>query len=317
MSAKKMRELSEQLDAREKELAGAKARLMELEKRVNDYQARESAIVDALAQAQESARRLLRDAQTQRDELIANAESRLSEAAAEAERRIGEAAAEAERTIGSASAEGESIVARARTEAANLRLGAEAEVENCRIQLAGLKRELAEAAESASRQAERFKAYLGQVQVGGDEPDELLTSAPADAVLPEDYANPSELMRSIYKMQGRDIPDSAAEEELQAEPDEPVAEQQPLYSWGWHTPQGGVHAEEEPPAAEPEPVKAEPDPAEEPAAEETSEDHVWTVDEIIEGELSGVEEAAEEPAVLDEKGAIDLDAIINDIIKMD
>ena len=292
MSARKLKELQEQLEQKCRELEAAVAHSTELEKIVEGYHARETAIVNALTQAQESAQRIVGDAKVQSSELTADAERRLNEAAEEAERKLNDANTEAERIIIEAKDKAAQHKHEAASEADNLRTAARAEVENCQAALVSVKREIAEAAERAARQAERFKEFLGGVKLSDKVDAEVAPerTEQTEPVTPDDYSTPSELMRSIYAIQGRELPQSA-----NAEPEQPQIEAEP--------------AQEQPEA---EPVAQEQEA--ETAQVQGAEERVWTVDEIMNSELPH-EDAPKD--ALGGEDAIDLDALISDVLNTD
>ena len=160
-----------------------------------------------------------------------------------------------------------------------MRTAARAEVENCESVLASVKREIAEAAEKAALQAQRFREFLDGVKLADNVDSGLAPQEDGqdgnEPETPENYSSPSELMKSIYAIQGRELPTNIAE---------PDAEQN--------------------------------DTAEDEAAQD-NEDHVLTVDDIINAEAPDNEKPNDSRSALGSEDEIDLDALINDVLNPD
>ena len=219
---RRTRELQEQLAAKTAEAESLSRRIEELNASVKEYQGREQQVVLALTEAQSSAQRLVRDARLQVQEIYDEADKKRDEAAEEAKRIVEEAEKKAAEILEAADGE-----AKRRTSDAEERARA------CERATAEFKEELARAAEDAHRQAARFEQYLtGRVPDAEETALEgkglaaLIKEPPKD--LPDDYDNPSDLMHSIYRLQGRDIPvaenpDASADAAPEAAPEEDEA----------------------------------------------------------------------------------------------
>ena len=204
---RKTRLLAEQLEQRNAEVDFLNRQISELNTLLDEYRSKEQAIAMALTEAQTTAARLVRDARVQVKEIYDEADRMKVIAEDEAASIVETAAEKAARIVEDAEAEARRRVAEAAEKAAE-----------CERASASFRQELERAAEEARVQAERFQMYLsGRVPEAEESAMEgrglsaLIQDPPAD--LPEEYENPGDLMHSIYKLQNRDIPVDAAEEE--------------------------------------------------------------------------------------------------------
>ncbi len=279
--SKKIRELQEALDRREQELIEKGLKIEELSAKNLDYQRRESEIVEVLTEAQATAKRILTEAEAKRDGMITEAEERV----AEHERSMKTKQLEAQK-------QADGIVDDAKQEAKRLLAQADASLAEYKSSADKLKAEMAEAALQAQKQAERFKDFLGGVQLVSTDGAEYKNeyTGIADAVeankagLPESYDDPSQLMRSIYAIQGRELPDAAqnpaAEKDENEKPKEEISQTAENQTDGFES--------------------------------EAPDGHVWTVDEVINAKGDTAQPAA------DDLGAdIDLDELIDGMIGKD
>ncbi|MCE5236344.1 MAG: hypothetical protein ABFC62_04075 [Clostridiaceae bacterium] len=267
---------TKQLEEMSAELAQLKARGEEMEKKLLEYHAKEEAIIGALTEAKSAAARIITAAERMRSDMLDEAEQN---------KRL--AAEEAERTVAEAIARAEAVSLDARQKADELLIGVENEAQMYRETLAAFNEQLFAAADHVKTYAEKFEALARGEAIEDDSAEiDYGTAAlrrsmeqPA-AELPEDYANPAELMRGIYALQGRELP----------------------------TVEIGVsEAEEEPAAAEEEAAFSGPETGEAEGEGEEEAEHVWTVDEIISDALA---KAESEIAVDDQ-----LNALIDDVLK--
>jgi len=205
---RKTRLLAEQLEQRNAEVDFLNRQISELNALLDEYRGKEHAIAMALTEAQTTAARLVRDVRVQVKEIYDEAD-RLKVVAEDEAASITEAAAEkAAKIVEDAEAEARRRIAEAADKASE-----------CERASASFRQELERAAEEARVQAERFQMYLsGRVPEAEESAIEgrglsaLIQDPPAD--LPEEYENPGDLMRSIYKLQNREIPVEDAAEEL-------------------------------------------------------------------------------------------------------
>ncbi|MEG1811053.1 MAG: DivIVA domain-containing protein [Clostridia bacterium] len=206
MKAKVLKELQGTLEQKERDISALKDRVSELSGKIDGYQNRETAVLNALTEAQTTGKRIIQEAEKRRDELVMLAENE--------KMRI---LHEAEEITNNAKHGAESITADAKMEAKRMLAQAEASMEEYRANADKLKAEVAEAAASAQHQAERFREFLGGVKLTNstDYNSEFadISGMPdhKNIKLPEDYNNPAELMKSIYSIQGRNIPIAATE----------------------------------------------------------------------------------------------------------
>ena len=176
----------------EEMLAQKDNEIKELNARLSEYQSRNDAVVGALAEAKAAATRILAAADVKRDEIIA---------AAEAEKK--EISAQRDSILDDAKAEAEAIIRAAMDKAREAEDRAEF-----------FRNYVKESADAVRRQAENYAAFLGEYEVSG------IGAAPCDKTVetPDEYADPAELMHSIYDIQGRDIPEEAKQPEEDGEP---------------------------------------------------------------------------------------------------
>ncbi len=280
MFGSKARRLEELVEKRDMELAALTERSAEMEKKLAGYYAKEEAIIGALTEAKTTAARIVSAAEKVRDDMVEDAEQSKKLASDEAERVLAEARAHAER-----------IEREAGERAEEQLLSVETELQMYRETLSAFNAQLILAADDAKAHALKFEALARGEAISDDSveiqygTDAMHTRLEREAEeLPETYETPSELMRGIYSLQGRDLPplgghkneaDEAYEEKAQAPaeaelPSEPVIE-------------SGESAEEE------------------------KEDHVWTVDEIISDAMAKTEGDITVDA--------QLNALIDDVLK--
>lgn len=205
---RKTRLLAEQLEQRNAEVDFLNRQISELNALLDEYRGKEQAIAMALTEAQTTAARLVRDARVQVKEIYDEAD-RLKVIAQDEAASITDAANErAAKIVEDAEAEARRRVAEAAEKATE-----------CERASASFRQELERAAEEARVQAERFQMYLSgrvpeaeETAMEGRGLSALIQDPPED--LPEEYENPGDLMRSIYKLQNREIPvEETAEEE--------------------------------------------------------------------------------------------------------
>lgn len=267
---------TKQIEEMSAELAQLKARGEETEKKLLEYRAKEEAIIGALTEAKSAAARIITGAERMRSDMLDEAEQNKRLAAEEAERIVAEAAAHAE-----------TVSLDARQRADELLLGVENEAQMYRETLAAFNEQLFAAADHVKTYAVKFEA-LARGEAIEDDSAEIgygtaalrRTLEQPTAELPEDYANPAELMRGIYALQGRELPavELAASE-----------------------------TEEEPAATDGEAFIGEPETGEAEGEGEEESEHVWTVDEIISDAMA----KAESDIAVDDQ----LNALIDDVLK--
>ena len=194
------KELQEALERKEQEIK-------ELSGKIAEYQSRNDAVVAALTDAKAAANRILGAAEVKRDEIIARANQ--EKEAIEAER--------------------DGILDAAKAEAAAIIKAAEDKAKLAEERAEFFMNYLRDSAEAVRRQAAGYESFLRDYEEAG------VGSAPPMNVVetPKEYRNPAELMRSIYSIQGRDIPQAVKEqEEAASEPEnaEPQDEEDRIWT---------------------------------------------------------------------------------------
>lgn len=163
---------------------------------IDGYRAREAAVVSVLASAQETAK--------QRVEA--------------AERRAGELEREAQRKA-------EEIERQARAESERILAGAKEDVAEYQAAIDRYNAALETAAEEAAENARRFASFargrkLREAQIAQDAAAFPCAQPQAEAIeLPDAAGDPAQLMRNIYRIENRVLPDSVVGG-MQPQPDE-------------------------------------------------------------------------------------------------
>ncbi len=177
------KDLMRLLEERQERVNLLMRRVETMEELIKGYQTREQSVVDAMAAAQDAADRYLAESQKRAEAILLNA------------------GREAEETTRKAQAERRELLKK--TEAA---------VAEYERQIRAFNEALEENAAEAVRSTNRFAAALRKQKLPlSDLPDEarglsgIAPEAPAD--LPETGGNPAALMRNIYKLENRDLPD--------------------------------------------------------------------------------------------------------------
>ncbi|MDO4572660.1 MAG: hypothetical protein Q4C13_04760, partial [Clostridia bacterium] len=198
------KEMKQLLEERMERIGLLEQRLETLERLLDGYRAREQAIVEALSNANETARQRVGAAEAEAQRLKAEAEERAGKLVAEAETRAAavrdaaeqESAALLEKTQRSVRAYEDALAA----------------------YNANLERSAAEVQASAARYAafiQERKLDAGELfnEVGGGA---LTANAAVADELPDPDGDPKTLMQNIYKLQNRDIPAEAIQPAQQA-----------------------------------------------------------------------------------------------------
>lgn len=214
------KELIAQLAEREAHIARLEQRIQTMDGLIEGYHSRETAIVNALTHAHETAAEVVEEAEKRAREILDEAET----AAAETRKR--------------AQADADGMLEQARSHSAQLLTQAEATVSEYETTIAAYNAALEQAAAEAAANAQRFAAFSrGHKIQPADLTEEVdglheLPFAPR-MDLPDPEGNPAQLMHNIYRIQNRVPPEGGA----------PVAPPAP--------PEGGHDAPPAPPRAEP------------------------------------------------------------------
>lgn len=282
------RELIEQMELRLKQQASA---IEQLEQVVTDYRGREKAVTDAMTEVAAVRARVTGEAQKQADEILTEANTARQSAESEAQEMISTAYQSARDIVKGADAERKQKLDQ--TEAA---INTYAEI------LRQYNEMMKDQVKQAEENARQYAAYYRQLSVAVPEllgdTQGLADAADEDLTLGEIDDDPAKLMRNIYTIEHRDIPEaevpdrtSAEEEELPAQdiPDEQTMPEDE------HTLPEDEHTAPEETAAEPACDAAEPDAASADAADEDAMPPV--VSDLVE---DGEDEAAELDKLLDD-----------------
>lgn len=190
---RKNREYEEQIARYEAEISANRAKFQEYESRIAEYQSKEQALAHALMEAQNLATRLVHDARVQVKEIYDQADSTLENAKRDAQHIRENAAEDAAKLVNDAQVEAQRRKDDMMSELLSYRQNAEQ-----------FKKDLDDLAGSAREQANMFAAYIeglssrAQFKLFGSD----------SMKLPDEYDTPAELMRNIYKIQGRDLPEN-------------------------------------------------------------------------------------------------------------
>ncbi len=302
---RRVRELEQALSQKETELNSLRQQVAELGATVEKYRYQESAIAGALTKAQAAGERIIQEAEEENAAILRRAADDKREAELEARGLIEDAQRRAAL-----------IEEEAKQKARQTAARAEGFMENYRTSAQKLVAEFRKTATMAADQATRFVGNMNELERGLDQSVEItheydhlsaMHETPAQD-MPDDYTDPASLMRSIYAIEQRDLP------ELQEEP-EPILDADP---------QMELPLEEEP---EPETVWQEHKTADpftswagsleqseavaQPWGKETislddrDDGRVWTVEEIVE------RTSADGNAEIDDE----LNAIIEDVLR--
>jgi len=198
---KRVRELELELSEARSQIDERDEQIAQLKKDLTAYQNREQAIVMALTEAQSTAAR--------RIELAKEEAAAILKAAEEQKQTLEE---QTDGILAKANEEAAAIREQSIADAQTRLRQTEASVAEYELRLSLLNDQLKKTAAQAQAQAEQFAAFLNGTVI--DTPDavdevrdlhKLVAEEIAD--LPEQYDSPSELMHSIYQIQGRQLPD--------------------------------------------------------------------------------------------------------------
>lgn len=270
----KAKEVQLALEEREDELKKLRETLRQRETenatmrtQMEGYQKDREAVISALTEAQETARRIITQARMRSEDMIREAEEKTRALREQHDGIIAEAESRAQEIVERAQACAKESEARSAAKASE----AEAHAKKFREYVK-------HTADNIKRQAEEYAEFLSGAAG---------TAVEGTLDLPEDYKNPAELMKSIFAIQGRDIP--VAEPEKVETAAAPVEEAAPT--------------EQAAPVAE---AKGELNLIQGYAEPETQGDKLWTVDEVM-------QEGEPAQSSVDD----DLNAIIGDVLKLD
>ena len=200
------KELIAQLAEREAHIARLEQRIQTMDGLIEGYHSRETAIVNALTHAHETAAEVVEEAEKRAKEILDEAEA----AAAETRKR--------------AQTDADGMLEQARSHSAQLLTQAEATVSEYETTIAAYNAALEQAAAEAAANAQRFAAFSrGHKIQPADLTEEVdglheLPFAPR-MDLPDPEGNPAQLMHNIYRIQNRVPPEGGAPAEPPAPPE--------------------------------------------------------------------------------------------------
>lgn len=171
----------------QKELEQKEQQIQELSRKLKEYQEKNDAVVSALTDAKSAANRILGAAEARRDEIIAAAMKEKAEL-------------EAQR---------DGVLDKARAEAAAMIAEAEAKAKEYEKKAVSFQNYIKHTADMVRKQAENYADFLENYEHLG-----AGTTVDADAA-PSEYKNPAELIKSIYNIEGRELPVEAKQPEEQ------------------------------------------------------------------------------------------------------
>lgn len=251
---RRVKELEQAIEQRDGEIAQLRRRVDELSADVEKYRLQESAIAGALTRAQAAADRMLKEAGDEKTEMIRQANEEKLEIETEAKGILVDAQRRAE-----------IIEQDAKQKAHDAARRVEAFMTQYRASAQQLITEFRHIASDATGRVKSFSDYMNGLNL--DEAVEItreydhvsaMDETPAQD-MPDDYADPASLMRSIYAIEHRDIPVMQAAAGEEKEPSSDAGDTE--------------NAEKEPePEIEKEPVpEIVPPPAPEPVPQRTPE----------------------------------------------
>lgn len=272
--SKELTEKENALQALTQEIAALKGKIQEQETRILSYQEREGALVSAMTQVE------------------ALSKNRMAETESQVQAMLDDAKKEADAALSTAKERAAAVLSQAKDQAAAMLAQAEASVKEYKCNTDALNARLIAVSKQAKAQLASLEEWMQRSVLFTDNEEDIeeLQSLQRavlaeETAAPETYANPAELMQSIYSIERRDLP---------AREDEPMTEQ----------PQPETTAAEEPAAEEP--AVEEPVP-EEPETEKTQP--LWTVDDIVASVIDG------EPPKTDTDSDAYLKQLIDDILQ--
>ncbi len=171
----------------QKELEQKEQQIQELSRKLKEYQEKNDAVVSALTDAKSAANRILGAAEARRDEIIAAA---MKEKAELETQRDG-------------------VLDKAKAEAAAMIAEAETRAKEYEKKVECFQNYIKSTADMVRKQAENYADFLENYEHLG-----AGATVESDAA-PSEYKNPAELIKSIYNIEGRDLPVEAKQPEKQ------------------------------------------------------------------------------------------------------
>ncbi|HRX59326.1 MAG TPA: hypothetical protein P5075_11185 [Eubacteriales bacterium] len=225
----KRQEMQQLLEERIQRITLLETRIDTMEQLIDGYRRREQAIIDTLRSSQESAEKTKADALRRAEEAVSQAEQRAEQALASAE-------AEAAAIRAAAQEKADALLTAAKEESARLQAEAAVAMRAHEEALASYNALLQRSAGQAQESAAQFAAFMAGQRI---EPPAAMQD------LPDPEGDPAQLMRNIYRLQNRPIPEAA-------ETDAPVEPGHQSQAEAWQeAAQPSAETEAETPAPEP------------------------------------------------------------------
>ncbi|MDO4564553.1 MAG: hypothetical protein Q4C04_02925 [Clostridia bacterium] len=215
-----IREQAAEIDSLNQQIQLLRTKNAEQTELLNEYRAKEKAISAALTEATTTAEKMLTEAQSKADEIRAEIEAELSSVKKESEVLIEVAYQNARDIVKEAN------------EQSRLRLEqTEASIQSYGELLKQFNNSVRESCLQAEENAKRYAEYYNKLSVAipdliGETKNLSELAGDAERELPDAEDDPAQLMRNIYTIQGRDIPEVEVQPESmdgETSPDEPVA----------------------------------------------------------------------------------------------
>lgn len=201
----KRQEMQQLLEERIQRITLLETRIDTMEQLIGGYRTREQAVIDTLRATQESAEKTKADA-------LHGAQETLSQAKRSAEQTLASAEAEAAALKAEAQEKADGLLAAAKEESGKIHENAETAKRAFEEELASYNAALERSASQAQEAAAQFAAFAASRRV---EPRHITRAQD----LPDPEGDPAQLMRNIYRLQNRTIPDAAEPGCAQAEPE--------------------------------------------------------------------------------------------------
>ncbi|MBQ9832757.1 MAG: hypothetical protein IJO48_03395 [Clostridia bacterium] len=228
-SAQREKELENLLMQRDAQLNDLQNRLADANTRMAEYQNREASIIGALTEAQTSSKRIIDEAYATSDRILSEAHQNKEQSDAQAQATVADAQKKAQDILADADMRAKEIVANAKVEAKNIITQAQAEYEECKQSISRMNERIAVTAEEAARRLEDFKSVFSFDTIETEVVEFTKTEEEQTVQTPEEYSSPAQLMKNIYTIQGRELPDEngtdpfvyqapEAEEQAEAQP---------------------------------------------------------------------------------------------------
>ena len=210
----KRQEMQQLLEERIQRITLLETRIDTMEQLIDGYRRREQAIIDTLRSSQESAEKTKADALKRAEEAVSQAKKRAEQALASAE-------AEAAAVRAAAQDKADGLLAAAKEESARMQTEAAEAMHAHEEALASYNALLQRSADRAQESAAQFAAFMTGQRI---EPPSGMQD------LPDPEGDPAQLMRNIYRLQNRPVPEpeTPVQTEAAAPKDAPEETAQPM-----------------------------------------------------------------------------------------